>query len=300
MDFTSESKGFLINLVAKLLQIDPKELSDQLGEVETAEDIETTLSNVAADRIKHIRKNAKDMAYGRAKREEREAAEKLIKAKLGIETSGTLDELLETYTQKGLEEKPSKKTNLTLDDMLKSEAMRDHIGKFRKQIEELTSAVESEKQARQSDKLNWTVKHKANALLQSLGADFGDAETSKKRLKMFELALMQNQFKMDENDIYPVDANGDRVYGSNQYDPQTFEDVIKANWLFGFKDQKQNSNNTRTPNPNENTFNKTQFGLKEDDLKNGKLLYEKLQEAKKANNKEAVDYYKKQLLDSAK
>jgi len=298
MDFNSESKGFLINLVAKLLQIDSKELNEQLNELETAEDIETTLSNVAADRIKHIRKNAKDMAYGRAKREEREAAEKLIKAKLGIESSGTLDELLDSYTTKASEEKPSKKSNLTLDDMLKSEEMKTHIGKFRKQIEELSKSLETEKADRAKDKFNFGFDSKLRNILKAMDADLGEKEQASTRFDMYKMYLSsKHQF---DNEYNPIDQNGDRVFSENGYDPMSLEDLIKNTWTFGFKEANKPQSQKRTPNPNENSFNTPKFGLSKDDLKDGQLLYQKLQEAKKADNKEAVEYYQKQLIESAK
>lgn len=292
-------KEFLINLVANLLQIDSKELSGTLEAAETNEDLQEILTAKAQDRIKEIRKNAKDMAYGRAKREEYSAAEKLIKEKLGIDKGDTLEDMLESYlaNQGSNQDKPSKKNDLTLDDMLKHEAMQNHIAKFRKQIEELTNAVQQEKQARQQDQFNYGFEGQLRNALNAINADLGEGEQAKTRFEMYKMYLT-NKHKFNK-DYAPIDENGDPLFSENGYDPLQLTDLVKKTWTFGVKESKQ-QNNTRTPNPNENSFNKSQFGLKEDELKDGKLLYQKYNEAKAAGNKEAAEQYKKLLMESAK
>ena len=296
MNFTKED---LIKLVAKLLQKDAQELTDTLQDVETNEELEEILTGTAQDRIKQIRKNAKDQAYGRAKREEYSAAEKLIIEKLGIEKGESLEDMLESYlAAKGSKETANKKNNLTLDDMLKSEAMKAHIGKFRKQIEELSKSLEAEKEARSLDQFNFGFDSQLRSALKRANANLGEGDAANTQYEMYKMYLT-NKHKFN-NEYSPIDQNGDPVYSKNGYDAMTLDDLVKSTWTFGFKDSNNNQKQNRTPNPNENNFNKTQFGLKEEDLKDGKLLYEKWQEAKKAGNKDATEYYHKQLIESAK
>ena len=301
MDFDRE---FLIDLYSDQFSLDKQELGESLKDLQDKSEIKKALTERAKSKLDASRKNLKDQIYGRATREQRESAEKLIREKLKIDAEGKLDEILDSYVskQQGSNEKSSTKKDLTLEDMLKQESLREHIkNKYLNPFEELKSKLEQERSAREADKMQWALSQRQKEALKEIGATFSDDPAIyKKQLKAHNLLMSEHKFKQfDDGDFYAVDEHGERVLSENGFDYVKYTDIAKQNWMFGFK-EKESTTSNRTPNPNENSFNATKFGIKKEEANNGKILYSKLKEAKARGDQEAVKQITKALKEAAK
>jgi hypothetical protein len=288
----------LVNIVSKGLQLNTQELNDMLQDVETIDEVKERISSHISEKSKARSKRDREEAHKRATREVKSATERQLAEAFNLE-SGNLSETMAALTaklEKGSHGENKIKT-ATFDEVLSRDDVQKHFKGLTTQLQQIKDDLQKSERGRKSDEVKWKVKNTARNLLTQLGANLGEGDASEKRLKLFDLALMQNKFGQDENGgIIILDENGEAKRALDALDPTTLNDVVKDSWAWGFEEQKTEPT-TPTTHPNKNSFNTVKFGYKADDpkLNDASYLIAQQRAAAAANNQDKVAFYDKQI-----
>ena len=299
MDFTIDD---VINIFASALNVKQDLIKQEFDDLENIEKDEffSTIKDFASSREEAKRKTLSDRFYKRAKREEREKAEKELSESLGIEKKALADmiEDLKDTKLKGSEDAPNEKTTLTKEDIKKHPEFLNAVKEIKDQLTAKETEILELQKARKGDKVNAKLEKKVLSFLESSNADLGDdPATREKRIKQFtKLLKLENNFDLDEdgNDIVIVDENGE-LLRANEIDPLSFEEVAQSNWTWDFKKEEQTSS-SKVTSPKENNFNKTKVNFKGSESNDPEEVFKLHAEALKEGNKDLADSLQEKLL----
>jgi hypothetical protein len=231
----------------------PQELVDKINQ-----GITTHFENVATEAAKA----AKDEAHGRGTREAMAKIEKQIKEKYGVESTKVgielIDEVLQEQVKAVGKGDPAKMTEEQLLKLPAFAALNDKLVKATNELASVTTkATELEQfktQAEQREFQN-TIVTEALSKFKALNPALpDDVEKAEKQTRLFQKAILDGKYKVEEVDgkkvIFPVDNDGNYITNSHKA-RITFDDHVKGvtEEYFGITQQGKK---TGTGNDNNN------------------------------------------------
>jgi hypothetical protein len=208
----------------------PQELADKINQGITAH-----LENVATEAAKA----AKDEAHGRGTREALAKIERQVKEKYGVESTKVgielIDEVITERVNGVSKGDPAKMTEEQLLKLPAVAAINDKLVKATNELASITTkATELEQFKTQAEQREFqsTIVTEALSKFKALNPALpDDAEKAEKQTRLFQKAILDGKYKVEEVDgkkvIFPVDNEGNYITNSHKA-RITFDDHVKG------------------------------------------------------------------------
>jgi hypothetical protein len=292
----SENKQFsleeVINITANLLGATPEELTEKVNDIDlsSVESLNSFLKPFYVKKFNDLREESLNKGYRQASKK----TERLWGEIFNQDISGKkLDDLF-METKEQLSNKSDKSKNITIQQALNSQEVRQYIETLKSKAEQ----VEQVKNEFNSYKNLQQIKQDALNELTKRGAKFSDNQKIKRlQLQALEEELSQIKFKRNnDGSIIILDEDGE----SPLYNKET-----ASHWQFGdyvanlspvdfVSEVKKENKTTFVPSQTGNTTNN--FGYNKDQI--SKFTYDDFKRANKAGKNDEAKFIQEQMINN--